>query len=70
MHAPEPWPYADLEAWRDWRTHLDHAQDPNVATLRREADCEIARIVRCTNSRWPKRPQLVPRGWVRRGVRA
>ena len=41
MHAPEPWPYADLEAWRDWRTHLDDAQDPNVATLKREADCGI-----------------------------
>ena len=22
---------ADLEAWRDWRTHLYDAQDPNVA---------------------------------------
>ena len=42
-----------------------------MATLKREADCEIARIVRCTKNRWePKRLQLVPRGWVRRGVRA
>ena len=30
-----------------WRDHLDRVQDLNVATLKREADCEIARILRC-----------------------
>ena len=30
-----------------WRDHLDRVQDPNIATLKREADCEIARILRC-----------------------
>jgi len=52
---------AKIESWWAWRDHLDHIQDPNIATLKREADCEIARILRC-ESRWePKRPaRLVP----------
>ena len=58
MHAPERWPYGDIESWWAWRDHLDHIQDPNIATLKREADCEIARILRCCESRWePKRPR-------------
>ena len=62
MHAPERWPYGDIESWWAWRDHLDRVQDPNIATLKREADCEIARILRCCESRWePKRPaRLVP----------
>ena len=53
----------DIESWWAWRDHLDRVQDPNIATLKREADCEIARILRCCESRWePKRPppRLVP----------
>src|SRR5829696_3138264 len=63
MHAPERWPYGEIESWWAWRDHLDRVQDPNIATLKREADCEIARILRCCESRWePKRPRprLVP----------
>ena len=33
--------------WRLWRGHLDHVQMPDRAALKREADAEIARIVRC-----------------------
>ena len=47
MHAPERWPYGEIESWWAWRDHLDRVQDPNIATLKREADCEIARILRC-----------------------
>ena len=46
MHAPERWPYGEIESWWAWRDHLDRVQDPNIATLKREADCEIARILR------------------------
>jgi hypothetical protein len=62
MHAPERWPFGDIESWWAWRDHLDRVQDLNIATLKREADCEIARILRCCESRWgPKRPaRLVP----------
>ena len=62
MNAPEPWPFSSEQTWRDWREHLDYAPDPNVATLKREADCEIARIVRCREGLWegPHRPALVP----------
>src|SRR5829696_8133266 len=42
MHAPERWPYGEIESWWAWRDHLDRIQDPNIATLKREADCEIA----------------------------
>ena len=62
MHAPERWPYGEIESWWAWRDHLDRVQDPHIATLKREADCEIARILRCCKSRWePKRP------WCRGG---
>src|SRR3954470_283906 len=38
-------PFVDSELdWRLWRDHLDTLQDPNVATMKREADAEIARI--------------------------
>ena len=47
MHAPERWPYGEIESWWAWRDHLDRVQDPHIATLKREADCEIARILRC-----------------------
>ena len=42
-----------------------------IATLKREADCEIARILRCCEARWePKRPRLVPpRSGAGSGVR-
>ena len=61
MHAPERWPFGDIESWWAWRDHLDRVQDLNIATLKREADCEIARILRCCEARWePKRPRLVP----------
>ena len=61
MHAPERWPFGDVESWWAWRDHLDRVQDLNIATLKREADCEIARILRCCEARWePKRPRLVP----------
>src|SRR5215213_1511920 len=34
---------------------------PHIAKFKREADCEIARILRCCEARWePKRPRLVP----------
>ena len=54
--------FGDIESWWAWRDQLDRVQDPNIATLKREADCEIARILRCCEARWePKRPaRLVP----------
>ena len=71
MRLPEPWPYASYDDWYAWRDHLDRVQDPNIATLKREADCEIARILRCCEARWePKRPRLVPpRSGAGSGVR-
>ena len=71
MRAPELWP-DDFEAtWRLWRDHLDTLEVPNVATLKREADAELARILRCQEGRWePKRPALVPRERTANGVRS
>ena len=61
MHQPEHWPLSQAEDWWAWRDHLDQAEVPHIATLKREADCEIARILRCCKSQWgPKRPSLVP----------
>jgi hypothetical protein len=63
MREPQPWPYDSEQEWRAWRDHLDHVQAPvpHIATLKRDADAEIARIVRCTQAKWePKRPELVP----------
>ena len=70
MHQPERWPLSQAEDWWAWRDHLDHVQDPNIVTLKREADCEIARILRCCESRWERRrPSLVPAaGEGRRGA--
>ena len=51
MHQPERWPLSQAEDWWAWRDHLDHVHDPNIVTLKREADCEIARILRCCESR-------------------
>jgi hypothetical protein len=50
MREPQPWPYDSEQEWRAWRDHLDHVQAPvpHIATLKRDADAEIARIVRCT----------------------
>ena len=57
MQEPQPWPFVDLATWRLWRDHLDTLEVPNVATLKREADAELARILRCQEGRWePKRP--------------
>ena len=71
MRAPELWPYDSEATWRHWRDHLDTLQDPNVATLKREADAELARILRCQEGRWePKRPSLVPRERTANGVRS
>ena len=45
MHEPERWPVSNAETWWSWRDYLDRVEDlPNIATLKREADCEIARI--------------------------
>jgi hypothetical protein len=42
----------------------------NVETLKREADSEITRILRCLGGRWePKRPALVPRDRAANGPR-
>ena len=71
MQEPQPWPYVDLATWRLWRDHLDTLEVPNVATLKREADAQIARILRCQEGRWePKRPALVPRERTANGVRS
>jgi hypothetical protein len=68
MRAPEPWPFSSEADWRLWRVHLDHIKAPHIATLKREADAEIARIEHCREGRWePKRPELVPRGAAERG---
>ena len=71
MQQPDPWPY-DCEAeWRLWRTHLDHLEAvPHIDTLKRAADAEIARIVRCREGHWggrPHRPALVPQRVGSRG---
>jgi len=47
MRAPQPWPCSSETDWRLWRGHLDHVQMAHLAALKREADAEIARIVRC-----------------------
>src|SRR5215217_2814362 len=61
MRAPQPWPFSSETDWRLWRGYLDDAQMPHLATLKREADAEIARIVRCRyGRREPKRPAAVP----------
>ena len=63
MREPLSWPYDSEATWRAWRDHLDQVQEPvpHIATLKRDADAEIARIVRCREGRWePKRPSLVP----------
>jgi hypothetical protein len=61
MRAPQPWPFSSETDWRLWRGHLDDVQMPHLATLKREADAEIARIVRCRfGRREPKRPAAVP----------
>jgi|GEM_PF-6925153 len=45
MHEPERWPVSNAETWRSWRDYLDRIEDlPNIATLKREADCEIRRV--------------------------
>jgi len=69
MHAPERWPASDVETWGAWRDYLDRIEDPHVETLKREAEAELARIVRCTGSkRESRRPSLVPvAGEPRRG---
>jgi hypothetical protein len=62
MHEPERWPVSNAETWWSWRDYLDRVEDlPNIATLKREADCEIARILRCAGDRWqPRKPSLIP----------
>ena len=62
MHEPERWPVSNAETWWSWRDYLDRVEDlPNIATLKREADCEIARILRCAGDRWQRRkPSLIP----------
>ena len=62
MHEPERWPVSNAETWWSWREYLDRVEDlPNIATLKREADCEIARILRCAGDRWqPRKPPLIP----------
>src|SRR5829696_2361624 len=59
MQQPDPWPYDSEAEWRLWRTHLDHLEAvPHIDTLKRAADAEIARIVRCREGHWgaPHRP--------------
>ena len=70
MQQPERWPLSQAEDWWAWRDHLDQVQDPNIVTLKREADCEIAKILRCCELRWERRrPSLVPAAGVgRRGA--
>ena len=62
MHEPERWPVSNAETWWSWRDYLDRVEDlPNIATLKREADREIARILRCAGDRWqPRKPSLIP----------
>jgi len=70
MQMPQPWPFSEITALRAWRDYLDDAQLAN-ATLRREADAEIARALRCQEGRrQPKRPALVPRERTANGVRS
>src|SRR4051794_30194791 len=47
MQMPQPWPFSGITELRAWRDYLEHAQLANAATLRREADAEIARALRC-----------------------
>ena len=64
MREPLSWPYDSEATWRAWRDHLDQVQEPvpHLPTLKREADAEIARIVRCREGRRePKWPTLMPR---------
>ena len=71
MQMPQPWPFSGITELRAWRDYLEHAQLANAATLRREADAEIARALRCQEGRrQPKRPALVPRERTANGVRS
>ena len=45
MRAPESWPSLSEAEWRLWRDHLDRVEDPNLAALKREADCEITPVL-------------------------
>ena len=49
MREPLSWPYDSEATWRAWRDHLDQVPEPplHIDTLKRDADAEIARIVRC-----------------------
>lgn len=62
MREPDLWPYSSESEWRAWRDHLDTSEDLiNVATLKREADAELARAARCLEGRRElRRPELVP----------
>jgi hypothetical protein len=67
MRAPQPWPFSSETDWRLWRGYLDHVQVPHLPTLKREADAEIARIVRGRAGKGePKRLALVPDGALQR----
>ena len=70
MRAPQPWPASSETDWRLWRGYLDDVQMPHLATLKREADAEIARIVRCRyGGREPKRPAECRNVWASREVK-
>ena len=69
MHEPERWPVSNAETWWSWRDYLDRVEDlPNIATLKREADCEIARILEvCRGSVAAEKAVPDPgAGWERR----
>ena len=61
MHAPSDGHMATARTGGPGAITLTTSNTSNIATLKREADCEIARILRCCEARWePERPRLVP----------
>src|SRR5215218_2103187 len=59
MQQPERWPLSPADSWLAWREHLNRFEGLHAETLKREAEAEMARILRCQAER-PRRPSLVP----------
>ena len=59
MQQPERWPLSPANSWLAWREHLNRFEGLHAETLKREAEAEMAKILRCQAER-PRRRSLVP----------
>jgi hypothetical protein len=65
MQQPERWPLSPADSWLAWREHLNRFEGLHAETLKREAEAEMARILRCQAER-PRPARL----WCRSGLGA